>query len=112
MAPYTRLTWGQPVSKAARSARFQLNNGALRWKMRRPPQVFKVFVHCLWVWKGRAEIGKISAEQWGTAMEDEAATGVQGVCPLPMGMKREDKDVAQGRSGNLVLNEDEQRFQD
>ncbi|EJK74936.1 hypothetical protein THAOC_03357, partial [Thalassiosira oceanica] len=49
-------------------------------------------------------IGKISAEQWGAAMEDEAAaTGVQGVCPLPIGMKREDKGFAAiGRGGFLV----------
>ena len=34
---------------------------------------------------------QISAEQWGAVMEDEVATGVHGVFPLPMGIKREDR---------------------
>ena len=36
-------------------------------------------------------IGQISAEQWGAAPEDEVAVGVHGVCPLPMGIEREDR---------------------
>ncbi|EJK49189.1 hypothetical protein THAOC_31963 [Thalassiosira oceanica] len=45
-------------AKAARPAgslRFPLNNGVLRWEMRWP-LVFMVFSHCLWVWKGRADM--------------------------------------------------------
>ncbi|EJK76818.1 hypothetical protein THAOC_01398, partial [Thalassiosira oceanica] len=35
---------------------------------------------------------QISAEQWGAAVkEDEVAICVHGVCPLPMGMEREDR---------------------
>ena len=36
-------------------------------------------------------IAQISAEQWGAAMEDEVATHVHGVCPVPMGIGREDR---------------------
>ena len=34
---------------------------------------------------------QISAEQWGVVVEDEVATGVQVVFPLPMGIERKDR---------------------
>ena len=37
---------------AARSPRFQLNDGVLRLEMRWQHVLMVVF-HCLWVWKGR-----------------------------------------------------------
>ena len=33
---------------------------------------------------------QISAQQWGAATKDEVATRVHGVCPLPMGIEREE----------------------
>ncbi|EJK53715.1 hypothetical protein THAOC_26785, partial [Thalassiosira oceanica] len=58
----------------------------------------------LWTWKGSMVpelfgilsepgcwIAQISAEQWGTAMEDEVAIHVHGFFPLPMGIAREDR---------------------
>ena len=106
------------VSQAARTLRFQLNDGVLRWKLRWP-LVFMVFSHCLWVWKGRTDvseqvyglgrgpqhqkpvqfqvcvpgcwIAQISAEQWGALTGDEVAIGVHGVFPLPMGIERGDR---------------------
>ena len=36
-------------------------------------------------------IAQISAEQWGTAMEDDLAIRVHGVIPLPMGIANEDR---------------------
>ncbi|EJK72611.1 hypothetical protein THAOC_05840, partial [Thalassiosira oceanica] len=36
-------------------------------------------------------IARISAEQLGAAMGDEVAIRVHGVCPLPVGIAREDR---------------------
>ncbi|EJK54510.1 hypothetical protein THAOC_25857, partial [Thalassiosira oceanica] len=36
-------------------------------------------------------IAQISSEQLGAAMEDEVAIRVHGVCPLSMGIAREDR---------------------
>ena len=35
--------------------------------------------------------GQISAERLGAATVDEVAVRVHGVCPLPMGIEREDR---------------------
>ena len=48
---------GFGVSQAARTARFQLNDGVLRWKLRWR-LVLMVFFHCLWVWKGRTDVSE------------------------------------------------------
>ena len=45
------------VSQAARTLRFQLNDGVLRWKLRWPP-VFMVFSYCLWVSKGWTDVSE------------------------------------------------------
>ena len=37
------------------------------------------------------QIAQVSAERWGDAAEVEVAAHVDGVCPLPMGMEREDR---------------------
>ena len=42
------------VSQAARSPRFQPNDGVMRQKLRWP-LVLMVFVHCLWVLKERED---------------------------------------------------------
>ncbi|EJK72357.1 hypothetical protein THAOC_06117, partial [Thalassiosira oceanica] len=36
---------------------------------------------------------QISAEQWGAVLEDEVATGVHGVVPLPMGIARDGRCI-------------------
>ena len=36
-------------------------------------------------------IAKISADQWSAAAGDEVAAHVHAVCPLPMGMEKEDR---------------------
>ena len=45
------------VSQAARSARFQMDIGVLRWKLGWR-LVLMVFFHCLWVWKGRTDVSE------------------------------------------------------
>ncbi|EJK73299.1 hypothetical protein THAOC_05084 [Thalassiosira oceanica] len=43
-------------------------------------------------WEASVETSaQISAEQWGAVKADEVAICVHGVCPLPMGMEREDR---------------------
>ena len=42
---------------AAKSHRFQANNGVLRLEMRWS-DVFRVVFHCLWVWKGRTGVSE------------------------------------------------------
>ena len=49
-------SWSEPV-KAARSPRFQPEDGVLRRKIRRPFAI-TVFFHCLWVWKGRTDVSE------------------------------------------------------
>ena len=45
-----------------------------------------------WIWSGPGcQIAEISAERRGAAAGDEVAARVHGVCPLPMGMEREDR---------------------
>ena len=48
---------GFGVGQAARSPRFQTNDGVLRREMRWR-HVFMVFVHCLWVRKGRTDVSE------------------------------------------------------
>ena len=55
--PWHHKRVGFGVSQAARSPRFQPNDGVLRRKMRWP-FVFMVFFHCLWVWKGRTDVSE------------------------------------------------------
>ena len=58
-----RLGWGPwyhkrvgfGVSQAARSTRFQPNDGVLRREMRLHI-MFTLFFHCLWVYKGRTNV--------------------------------------------------------
>ena len=45
----------------------------------------------IWSEPGSQQIAQISAERWGAAKEDEEAIRVHGVCPLSMGMEREDR---------------------
>ena len=54
---HNRVGVGFGAGQAARSPRFQTNNGVLRREMRWP-HVFRVFVHCLWVWKGRTDVSE------------------------------------------------------
>ena len=45
-----------------------------------------------WIWsEPGGQIAPISAGQWGDARQDEVATRVDGVFPLPLGMEREDR---------------------
>ena len=37
------------------------------------------------------QISQIPFKRWGAAVEVEVAARVDGVCPLPMGMEREDR---------------------
>ena len=37
------------------------------------------------------QIAQISAKRWGAAAEVEVAVLVHGVCPLPMGIEREER---------------------
>ena len=45
------------MCQAAGALRFQMNDGVLRLKLR-CPLVFMVFLHCLWVWKGRTDVSE------------------------------------------------------
>ena len=99
-------SWSEPV-KAARSPRFQPEDGVLRRKIRRPFAI-TVFFHCLWVWKGRTDVGErvyrlgsspwpnirvgfgvsqsgceiaqISAGRWGAAAGDHVALCLRSKC--------------------------------
>jgi len=55
--PRHHYCFGFGVSQAARSARFQMDNGVLRWKLGWR-LVLMVFFHCLWVWKGRTDVSE------------------------------------------------------
>ena len=55
--PWRQNRAGFGVSLAARSPRFQPNEGVLRREMGWP-LVFTVFLRCLWVWKGRTDVSE------------------------------------------------------
>ena len=74
-SPWQHNRVGFGAGQAARSPRFQTNNGVLRREMRWP-HVFRVFVHCLWVWKGRTDVSeRVYRLGWGPWQHNRVGNG-------------------------------------